>query len=142
MEASAFRTIYIASRVWRDAGWGIIVYLATLSNIDMSNYEAAKIDGASMFSENHGDRPMELKTDYRADADHESAGNPMNMDLKKYGFFRQISIKVAHVIRVYGYQQGVKMQNTVMQPQSDCSNTVVNIILLIVVKPGWPKDVR
>ena len=48
-EASAFRTIYIASGIWQDAGWGMIVYMATLSNIDVSHYEAAKIDGASMF---------------------------------------------------------------------------------------------
>lgn len=30
-EASAFRTIYIASAVWQDAGWGCIIYLATLA---------------------------------------------------------------------------------------------------------------
>ena len=48
-EASAFRTIYVASGIWQDAGWGIIVYMATLANIDTSHYEAAKIDGASMF---------------------------------------------------------------------------------------------
>lgn len=49
-EASAFRTIYIASGIWQDAGWGIIVYMATLSNIDTSHYEAAKIDGASQWT--------------------------------------------------------------------------------------------
>ena len=48
-EASAFRTIYIASGIWQDAGWGIIVYMASLANIDVFQYEAAKIDGASLF---------------------------------------------------------------------------------------------
>ena len=48
-ESSAFRTIYIASGIWQDAGWGIIVYMATLSNVDTSLYEAAKVDGASLF---------------------------------------------------------------------------------------------
>ena len=37
-EASAFRTIFISSGIWQDAGWGIIVYMATLSNIDTSQY--------------------------------------------------------------------------------------------------------
>ncbi len=32
-EASAFRTIYIASGIWQDAGWGIIVYMASLANL-------------------------------------------------------------------------------------------------------------
>ena len=41
-ESSAFRTIYIASGIWQDAGWGCIIYLATLSNVDTTLYEAAK----------------------------------------------------------------------------------------------------
>ena len=48
-EASAFRTIYIASGIWQDAGWGCIIYLATLANVDPALYEAAKVDGASVF---------------------------------------------------------------------------------------------
>lgn len=35
-ESAAFRTIYIASGIWQDAGWGIIIYMATLANIDTS----------------------------------------------------------------------------------------------------------
>ena len=31
-ESAAFRTIYIASGIWQDAGWGIIIYMATLAN--------------------------------------------------------------------------------------------------------------
>ena len=42
----AFRTIYISSGIWQDAGWGTIIYLATLSAVDPGLYEAAKIDGA------------------------------------------------------------------------------------------------
>ena len=44
--ASAFRTIYISSSIWQDAGWGTIIYLATLSSVDASLHEAAKVDGA------------------------------------------------------------------------------------------------
>ena len=33
-EASAFRPVYIISGIWQDAGWGCIIYLATLGNID------------------------------------------------------------------------------------------------------------
>ena len=41
-----FRPIYIASDVWQDVGWGSIIYLAALTNIDPQIYEAAAIDGA------------------------------------------------------------------------------------------------
>jgi putative aldouronate transport system permease protein len=32
--------------IWKDAGWGTIIYLAALLNIDNDHYEAAAIDGA------------------------------------------------------------------------------------------------
>jgi putative aldouronate transport system permease protein len=42
-----FRTVFVGSGVWQEAGWAAIIYLAALSGIDPSLYEAAKIDGAS-----------------------------------------------------------------------------------------------
>lgn len=44
-----FRTIYISSGIWQGAGWGTILYLATLTGIDPELYEAAEIDGASIW---------------------------------------------------------------------------------------------
>jgi len=41
-----FRTVYVASGIWQEAGWGAIIYLAALSGIDVQLYEAAVIDGA------------------------------------------------------------------------------------------------
>ena len=45
-EPRYYRTIYIASGIWKQMGWSSILYLATLSSVDMSLYEAAAIDGA------------------------------------------------------------------------------------------------
>ena len=41
-----FRTIYTASDIWQEMGWGTIIYLATLSGVDQCLHEAATIDGA------------------------------------------------------------------------------------------------
>lgn len=41
------RLIIILSEIWKDIGWGAILYLAALAGIDPSLYEAARIDGAS-----------------------------------------------------------------------------------------------
>ena len=35
--------------VWKDTGWGTILFLATLSGISPDLYEAAQIDGANRF---------------------------------------------------------------------------------------------
>lgn len=48
-EAAAFRPIYIISNIWQTAGYSTILYIATLTGIDLSLYEAADIDGASIW---------------------------------------------------------------------------------------------
>ncbi|MDP5272654.1 ABC transporter permease [Chengkuizengella axinellae] len=40
---------FIASSVWKEAGFGTILYMAAIAGISPSLYEAAKIDGASKF---------------------------------------------------------------------------------------------
>ena len=35
--------------IWKEAGWGSIVYLATIAGIDSELYDAAEIDGANRF---------------------------------------------------------------------------------------------
>jgi len=48
-EAKAFRSIYIISGIWQTAGWGTILYIASLAGVDPELYEAAEIDGASIW---------------------------------------------------------------------------------------------
>ncbi|SDS38110.1 carbohydrate ABC transporter membrane protein 1, CUT1 family [Paenibacillaceae bacterium GAS479] len=43
---SYFRSVLVGTDVWKDLGWGAIVYLAAMSSIDSTLYEAARIDGA------------------------------------------------------------------------------------------------
>ncbi|WP_157273051.1 ABC transporter permease [Paenibacillus daejeonensis] len=42
-----FRPIIMLQIIWKDGGWGTIILLAALAGVNMSLYEAAKIDGAS-----------------------------------------------------------------------------------------------
>lgn len=44
-----FRFIVILSDVWKEAGFGTVVYLAAITGIDPMLYEAAAIDGAGKF---------------------------------------------------------------------------------------------
>ncbi|KGO31541.1 hypothetical protein Q757_06625, partial [Oenococcus alcoholitolerans] len=47
LDASSYWSIASLSDVWKEAGWGTILYLAVMSQIDPTYYEAAKMDGAS-----------------------------------------------------------------------------------------------
>ncbi|WP_373232971.1 ABC transporter permease [Cohnella sp.] len=44
-----FRPMYILQIIWREAGWGTIIYLAAMAAIDPGLYEAARMDGANRF---------------------------------------------------------------------------------------------
>lgn len=46
-----FPTIYVSSGIWQGMGWGAILYLAALSNINMELYESARIDGANRWKQ-------------------------------------------------------------------------------------------
>jgi putative aldouronate transport system permease protein len=41
-----FKYLVTAQAVWKEAGWGIIVFLAALAVVDQNLYEAAAADGA------------------------------------------------------------------------------------------------
>jgi putative aldouronate transport system permease protein len=46
-----FLTIVVGTDIWRKLGWGAVIYLAALSNIDSQLYEAAYIDGAGRWKQ-------------------------------------------------------------------------------------------
>lgn len=45
-----FYPLLVISDIWKGIGWGSIIYLAALTNIDPTLYEAAEIDGAGRWS--------------------------------------------------------------------------------------------
>lgn len=42
-----FRPMYIGQIIWKEAGWGTIIFLAALTGVDIQLYEASYIDGAN-----------------------------------------------------------------------------------------------
>lgn len=46
-EPDLWRPVYYIINIWKDTGWGTIIFLATLSGINPELYEAADIDGAT-----------------------------------------------------------------------------------------------
>lgn len=49
IEPKYFRSIIVISEIWKEAGWGTIIYLAAMTGIDPQMYEAATVDGAGRF---------------------------------------------------------------------------------------------
>nr|WP_051254992.1 ABC transporter permease subunit [Pontibacillus marinus] len=45
-EPEYFRGIIVSSAIWKEVGWGTIIYLAAIAGINPELYEAAEVDGA------------------------------------------------------------------------------------------------
>lgn len=50
-EESYIRSILVGTGIWKDSGWGTIIYLAALASVNPELYEAAKIDGANRWKQ-------------------------------------------------------------------------------------------
>lgn len=131
--SSAFRTIYIASSIWQDAGWGTIIYMSTLSTVDASLHEAAKVDGANAIQRIiHIDIPelipmivIQLIMSF---------GNLMNVGFEKaYLLQTSLNKETSEIIATYVYEQGLLKAMYSFSTAVSLFNTVVNILLLIVV---------
>ncbi len=46
-ETKLWRWVYYIVNIWKETGWGTVIFLATLAGINPEIYEAADIDGAS-----------------------------------------------------------------------------------------------
>ncbi|MCD7841734.1 MAG: ABC transporter permease subunit [Lachnospiraceae bacterium] len=132
-QSGAFRTIYIASGIWQDAGWGTIIYLATLASVDTCLYEAAKVDGASMFQ-------RILNIDIPALIPMMvlnlimSAGGLMNVGFEKVWLLQtDLNKATSDVIAVYVYEQGIVNAKYSYSTAIGLFNTVINLILLVIV---------
>lgn len=49
--SDTFRPVLVTAIVWKNLGWGTIIYLAALTGIDPQLYEAAEIDGAGRWQQ-------------------------------------------------------------------------------------------
>lgn len=47
LEPEWFRTMIVTQSIWKEVGWGTIIFLAALSGVDLQLYEAARMDGAN-----------------------------------------------------------------------------------------------
>ena len=132
-QSAAFRTIYVASGIWQDAGWGCIIYLATLANVDPGLYEAAKVDGTSVFQRVRNIDlpallPMAILNLIMA------AGGLMNVGFEKVWLLQtDLNKATSDVIAVYVYEQGIQNAKYSYSTAVGLFNTVVNIALLLIV---------
>jgi len=132
MEPSAFRPLYIGSGIWQSIGWNSIVYLAALSGIDPSLYEAARIDGAGRFRQAlHITLPGIAPTIVVLFILR--IGSLMNVGYEKIILlYNDLTMETADVISSFVYRKGLLNADYSYSAAVGMFNSVINFILVIL----------
>lgn len=128
-----FRPLYIISGLWQELGYGAIIYIAALANIDQELLEAACIDGAGRLRRIwHVNIPgimptvitmLILKVGSIMTVGHEKVflmQNPLNLE-------------ASEIISTYTYRIGIVNNQMSFAAAVTFFNSVVNCILLLTV---------
>ena len=131
--ASAFPSLYVWSDIWQHAGWDSIIFLAALSSIDPTLYEAATVDGASRWQKLiYIDLPLILPT--ACIMLILRAGNLMNVGFEKVFLMQNdLNMQTSEVIATYVYKMGLKNSQYSVSTAVNLFNNVINFALLILV---------
>ena len=131
LNANAFVPLYVGSGIWQGIGWGSIVYLAALSGIDPTLYEAARIDGANRFSQAvHITLPGILPTITVMFILR--VGSIMNVGYEKIILlYNNITMEKADVISTFIYRKGLLNADYSYSTAVGLFNSVVNFGLVI-----------
>ena len=129
----SFAGVYVWSDVWQHIGWDSIIYLAALSAIDPTYYEAATIDGASRIQKILNiDLPLLLPTAMILLILR--AGSLLSIGFEKVLLLQNpLNLAGSEVISTYVYKVGMINFQYSYSTAIGLFNTVVNLIILLSV---------
>lgn len=124
-------TTYVGSGIWAGAGWGTIIYLAAMTAIDPSLYEAAVVDGAGKWRKIvHITIPGIMPTVIILLI--------LNLGhLVSIGYEHILALqnpmvgRVSEVISTFIYNVGIKQANFSMTTAVGLLQSVINLILIL-----------
>ena len=128
---SLFVPIYVISGIWQGIGWESIIYLAALTGIDQTLYEAASIDGAGKWRQLvnitiPGIVPtIVIMLILRI-------GGLLNVGFEKIILlYNPVTYSTADVISSYVYRYGFEVQDWSYSTAVGLFNAVINFLLLV-----------
>jgi putative aldouronate transport system permease protein len=132
-DPATFRHAYVWSGIWQGTGWGSILYLAALSAIDPTLYEAATIDGANKWQKI-------IHIDLAAIAPTciilliLSAGGILSVGFEKaYLMQNTLNLSRSEVINTYVYKVGIQSTQYSISAAIGLFNNVISFVVLVLV---------
>lgn len=128
-----FKSIYVFSGVWQSTGWGTVIYLAALSSISPTLYEAAEVDGANKWRKVwHIDVPGLLPVIITQLI--LSAGRLLSIGYDKILLLQNpLNRTLSEVISTYEYKQGILGAQFSYSAAIGLFNAVINCAILLTV---------
>jgi len=128
-----FKPLYVISEIWKNTGWNSIIFLSALANVDVSLYEASKIDGANRWQQLLNiTLPSIIPTSIIILI--LNCGKVMNVGFEKVFLMQtDLTLGVSEVISTYVYKQGILNTQFSYSTAVGFFNSVINFALLVVV---------
>ncbi|WP_425431923.1 ABC transporter permease [Gracilibacillus ureilyticus] len=129
-EESYFRSIVVISGIWKEVGWGTIIYLAAITAINPSLYEAAVIDGANRFKQTlYITLPLMLPTITVLFL--LNIGNFLELGFDQiYNLLTPMTYSVGDIIETYVYRAGVLQGQYSLTTAIGLFQSVIGFVLL------------
>mgnify|MGYP001036559441 CR=1 FL=1 len=128
---SIFQPMLYVTAIWKGAGWSAIIYLAAISGIDIDQYEAAEIDGASRMQRiAHITLPNILPTVIVMFI--LQTGNLMSAGFDQiFNLYSHVVYEQADIIDTYVYRMGVQAGQYGMSTALGLAKSLVAFLLII-----------
>lgn len=134
-----FRSIIVVSDIWKEVGWGAIIYLAAIAGIDPQLYEAAIVDGAGKWKQIlHITLPSMmgvivilflLRLGHVLDVGFEQI----------FVLYNSMVFEVGDVIETYVYRVGIQQAKFSFTTAVGLFKAVIGLILVILANKGAKK---
>lgn len=131
-DMTIFPIVLIVSEVWKSFGFGTVVYLAALTSIDPSLYEAAIVDGAERWKQTvHITIPLLMPTVVLMTI--LSLGNILNAGFDQvYNLYSPMVYKTSDIIDTYVYRLGIEQAQYSVATAVGMFKSIVSGLLIIL----------
>ncbi len=130
---SVFRPILIATDVWKEVGWGSVIYLAAISSIDPTMYDVARIDGAGRVRQATAITLPSLLPVITILFILRLSGI-LNAGFDQiFNLYNELVYEVADIIDTYMYRVGILSQEFEFATAAGLFKNVVGVALIVLV---------
>ena len=128
---SWWRVVFYLLNIWKETGWGTIIYIAALAGVDQEMYEAAAIDGATHWQRvKHDSIPtirVTILTVFML-----NLAKVLNLFDSVFVLQNDSVIKSSDVIGTYVYRMGIVSADYGVSTASGLFKSVISVVLITI----------